>query len=46
VYLGRLFNDRVSELSAMLGDATGLVLATLAAIVLLVVLVQRWRAVA
>jgi membrane protein DedA with SNARE-associated domain len=46
VYLGRLFNDRVSELSTMLGDATGLVLAALAAIVLLVVLVRRWRPVA
>jgi membrane protein DedA with SNARE-associated domain len=46
VYLGRLFSDRVSELSTILGDATGLVLAALAAIVLLVVLVRRWRAVA
>jgi membrane protein DedA with SNARE-associated domain len=44
VYLGRLFSDRVSELSAALGDAAWLVLAALVAVVLIVIFVRRERA--
>jgi membrane-associated protein len=44
VYLGRLFSDRVSELSEALGDAAWLVLAALVAVVLIVIFVRRERA--
>jgi membrane protein DedA with SNARE-associated domain len=43
VYLGQVFSDRVSEISAALGDAVWLVLALIVAIAVIVALLRRRR---